>query len=200
MKTTTSKKIRTSSPTSVNKKNRSSRIQDEKQIFKALNDFVKMNDWNSISEQLTPEDMSDPGYHLMFRGLATAYLGKGDSDTAFNLISGAFKSSPECIDCRWLLGCVMMTRGESQEAINIWISILDQSEDHLSAHACEPCCEGEEKINCVRSVVADSKYMLSQAYESTGDFVRARTFRDQFAEDVRRGAVSNYSVGNLIDN
>lgn len=193
MQTHTSKKTNKA----ITKNNKSNQRREEKQMFKALDNFVKVNDWRSISEQLEPGESLQSTYHLLFWGLAAAYERKGDSDSAINLIRESLKFNQECPLCRWLLGCILFRRGESQEAINIWARIIEQGEAYLTAHPCESCCDEQEVSDVVRPVIADTYFMLSQAYALIGDKPRARDFRDSFANHLRRGSTSNYKVADL---
>lgn len=193
MKINTSKKERKASMRSNSKR------LEEKQMFNILDNFVEMNDWRSITEQLEPGESLQPTYHLLFLGLAAAYESKGDSESAINLIHESLKYNTECPNCRWLLGCIMFRQGNSQEAINIWTGIIEQGEAYLMSNPCKACCDDMEVADVVMPVIADTYFMLSQSYAMTGDITRARSFRDLFADDLRRGSKSRYKLADLDD-
>jgi hypothetical protein len=138
---------------------------------------------------LTPHYLDEEEKHWTLICLAGMLSGEGHPEWAFNLINHSLRISHNCPEARWVLGCVMGSRGQVSEAIQVWTELVCTPVRKLAYGGCKIC--NNDNLPFARRIVADSKFGLSVAYWMAGYPALARHFKCSYMKDLDRGVKSN---------
>jgi len=140
---------------------------------------------------LKPLLNKEPEDHWLLAVIANAYYEKKQYETAYKYITDAVLIEPKCPLVLWNLASIFRMVGKQGDAIIVWGEIIKKG---AKAIAYDKCGEG---IARARSLVNDSKYMISKTYKELGNSVLAEGFKQAYLKNLSKGVQSNYDPATL---
>jgi len=162
-------------------KSKSSHISDQSFDYA----FSKGN-WKTAREIIERQLKNDPDNHYLLANLSTTYYEEREYEKAYELIRDAFVIEPDCPLVLWNLAGSLEAIDRKDEAIVIWQELVNRGVKKVASGRCN------EGIDWAKSLLADSKYRLGQAYEGLHEKEFAVKYLEEYLVDIGNGVNSIY--------
>ncbi|MGC3944751.1 MAG: hypothetical protein QM762_09540 [Chryseolinea sp.] len=158
------------------------------QLVEEVNHLVSINDWKGVVDHVAPFAIIEPGNHWFQSMTGIGYYHTQEFEKAFQHLNAALEINAQCPMGQWLMGNLLRDRDDRQKAVILWEAVASRDpNDEKDRPTCR-CCAWQ---SVGRTLVADSKLMLTVTYDELGYKELSKRYRNGYLKAMSDGVKSS---------